>query len=1395
MDFLYVESKNDMFLEEQNNLENNIKEIKENIESKNNFKKKLKDECDNYKGDYENRGYFVECNNKLRVLNEELAFLEKVIDSPYFGHMILSLDNEIIDIFIGYNSIDNSKLKKIVHDWRAPICNLFYANQTNYRYKNFLYELTLKRNLVIENKKLIECAETYNNSEEENNDINDYFLRKLIKQKKDEKGFTDIIQSIQQKQNEIIRSDLKKDLLCQGVAGSGKTAIIVHRISYLLFNNTNILPEHFLFIAPNDNFKKELNELNKKLQIDRISLKTLYEYYIDKLNSYINDDEKNDIKTIIDDTENDIKNMYSIDNVEKKFDIMKKLFLELINKYEKIFNLNLEEEESLVEKSKKLYQCIFEIIEKSKKQRDKLKQNINTLDIELKHKINLIFINNIETSKLEGNYLEQINNKFDKLKQEYSKNDFNNINEKIKENKEKIRQNELLIKENIKEKEKKSRNNFFTKLFNKKAWIEQIEKIDKKVNLLKDDNTNIHNELEKLENISKQQNYIIILDTLKRFAKMINDFFNELNDKYKYLELTNHEYIDLKMQYEKIMNKIYNANYNENLKELEKIEYEVESIKNEFKSIDWNMIKNEKEILSKVKSEFSPRNVIMLYLNNIGKEKYDLSKNLSNIKFYRNDAFLILSIMNKIGFDNKIQYHYLYIDEAQDYNDQEIMLLKELEKSNINIFGDYRQNISSNSVQRENWDDLKKIINCDLKYYELNENYRNTIKVVNYCNKNLKLNMLAVGTEGNDVEVKENRNIKDIMEDAEKKDAVVITNNEQIISKINKKSKIRVFRIKEVKGLEFKNAIVIDDDLDNNSKYIAYTRTLNDLLIYRNLKREEEEIMLEAIEKDSSALEYASEKLKNDKEFILQAIEKNRDCFLFAGDELKNDKGFMLQLIKQDSLYLLYASDELKNNEEVVLNAIYNNAMSLLFASDELKDNKKIVLKAIGQIPWTLAFASENLKNDKEIILKAIEKDWLTLVYASDELKNDKEIVWKAIEKNGLTLAYASIELRNNKEFMLQAIKKDGICLIFANDELRKNKEWILEVLQKIGNISEKSLDEIIANKKIMMNIVSKSGETLRYASDELKNDKEFMLQAIEKDCWCVIYASDELKNNKEFMLRAIEKDCWCVKFTSDELRNNKEFMLQAIEKDGLILAYASDELKNNKEFMLKAIKKARWCVIYASDELKNDKEFMLQVIEKDSWFLVLASEKLKDDKEFILQAIERNSHCITYASDELKNDKEITQKVNQINNDKSLINYEKLDNDKEFMLKAIEKDDWCLQHISPELRNDKEFMLQVIEKRDVLCLAYASIELRNDKEFILQAIERDHLSLLFANDELKNDEEFMLQVIEKVGSLCLDFASDELKNDKEFMLQAIEKDHLCLVYASNTLRNDEIIL
>ena len=121
----------------------------------------------------------------------------------------------------------------------------------------------------------------------------------------------------------------------------------------------------------------------------------------------------------------------------------------------------------------------------------------------------------------------------------------------------------------------------------------------------------------------------------------------------------------------------------------------------------------------------------------------------------------------------------------------------------------------------------------DIDYYELNENYRNTLNVVNYCNENIKTQMLGVGIEGNGVEIKKYTQLHEVLEEAGKDNSVIITNNIEYLNEIKSYGNLRCFSVKESKGLEFQNVVVIDDQLDNNSKYIAYTRTLNDLIIFR----------------------------------------------------------------------------------------------------------------------------------------------------------------------------------------------------------------------------------------------------------------------------------------------------------------------------------------------------------------------------------------------------------------------------------------------------------------------------------------------------------------------------------------------------------------------------------
>lgn len=1206
MDFLYIEPKKDIFIEEKDNLEKNIKEIENNINSKKEEKERLEDECINLKGDYENLEYFVESNSRLKKTINEINFLEENINNPYFGHMLLTSDNKALDIFIGDNSIDNINLEKVVYDWRSPICSLFYANQTNYQYKNYYYELSFKRNIMIENKELKECVETYSD-EEENTDVNDYFLRKLIKQKKEEHGFTDIIKSIQQKQNEIIRSDLKTNLICQGVAGSGKTAIIVHRISYLLFNNPSISAEQFLYIAPNDNFKKELNELNKKLQIDNITLNTLYEYYKNKINLYLNDSEK--IKVIIDDNDKDIKTIYSNEYIEKNVELAKKIFLDLIIKYQNDYKLELSDETDLVKKSNDIYKKVSEILENKIKEKDELKQNITKMNNELKNSIETIFKNNKETVDFDKGYLEHIKNKFNEIKQKYNKTDYDEIYYKITKYKEMISHNQMIINEKNQEKEKINTtiSSVLFRLFNNNSYNEKMNKIkeiEQTINNLTSENTNMQKVLAVLEEVYSEKANLNKLDKLENFVKIYSKFITELNEKRELLKLTNHEVLEFRFKYQNIMKRVYNINFDENTDEVAILEEKLKDIIYKLNNIDLNAFENKEIVLNKMKRDFSPHNIILMYLNKLCYGKYDISEGLSNIKLHRNDAFQILHILNKMNFNNISNYRYLYVDEAQDYNDQEIKLLRDIENCNICVFGDYKQNISSNVIIRKDWNDLKSILGSNTNYYELNENYRNTINVVDYCNINLELKMKPVGVNGNAIEIIENKSVEDIMDNAKKTDSVIITNNEKIISELCKDSSIRTFRVKEAKGLEFKNAIVIDDDLDNNSKYIAYTRTLNDLRIYRNIRKkfnDYQEKLLKSISDNILAMEDADKSIRSDKEFMTQAIEKNSLSIKYLSEELKNDEEFMLQEIKKYDWFIGYASELLKNSENFMLQVIKQNSWNARYLSEELRNNKEFMLEAIKQNAWCILCANSVILNDEEFMLQAIKQEsWI--------------------------INLISQELRNDKEFMLKAIKINSLCVEYIDDDLLKDESFTKKI-PEILDISTYLFENPITDKELIFKAIEKNEIfCFAYVDNELRNDGEFMLKAIEINNDCIGYSSNNLLNDKEFMLKVIQKNPKCINFASIDLKCNKEFMLNAIEKDIWCMEYARDNLRNDKDFMIEAIKRQDFrCLVYENANLRNDKNFMLEAIEIDNRCYELIDSDLMYDEDIIFKLKQTN--------------------------------------------------------------------------------------------------------------------------------------------------------------------------
>ena len=166
----------------------------------------------------------------------QLSHNQAAYEKPFFGRIdYKNLDEHLTEsIYIGKHGVQKDKTHMIIVDWRAPIATVYYENELgegSYQIpdgSSYRIDLNLKRTYDIENGKLQGFYDS---------DVaaNDELLVKYLSKNRDV-VLGDIIATIQKEQNEIIRSSPFHNVIVQGVAGSGKTTVAMHRISYMMYN-------------------------------------------------------------------------------------------------------------------------------------------------------------------------------------------------------------------------------------------------------------------------------------------------------------------------------------------------------------------------------------------------------------------------------------------------------------------------------------------------------------------------------------------------------------------------------------------------------------------------------------------------------------------------------------------------------------------------------------------------------------------------------------------------------------------------------------------------------------------------------------------------------------------------------------------------------------------------------------------------------------------------------------------------------------------------------------------------------------------------------------------------------------------------------------------------------
>lgn len=214
--------------------------------------------------------YLNEADTKTRDYlgtEKRIDRYNRLLKSPYFGRFDFveegSGDKE--KVYIGlYNLMDSENDDIYVYDWRAPISSIFYRNELGKGfYKSpvgvITGEVLLKRQYKIEDSKLKYFFDS-------SIKINDEILQEILGKNSSPK-MKSIVETIQKEQYIIIRNTESDLLIVQGVAGSGKTSIALHRIAFLLYEglNSKLSVNNVIIISPNSTFSKYISDVLPEL--------------------------------------------------------------------------------------------------------------------------------------------------------------------------------------------------------------------------------------------------------------------------------------------------------------------------------------------------------------------------------------------------------------------------------------------------------------------------------------------------------------------------------------------------------------------------------------------------------------------------------------------------------------------------------------------------------------------------------------------------------------------------------------------------------------------------------------------------------------------------------------------------------------------------------------------------------------------------------------------------------------------------------------------------------------------------------------------------------------------------------------------------------------------------
>ncbi len=264
------------------------KEVLEGEEDLIEFKKMMWENANNFDDAETSQVKNMTSLEEDKMIQKQKYFkrLKGIQEKPYFASIVFKdEDGSLFNIYMALTYLKDDNSNNILYDWRSPICSLFYDYEVgpcSYSAPGGIYsgELKRKRQYKIENRELVGVFDNSLN-------IDDEVLQEVLSRESSEK-MKNVVNTIQQEQNKVIRNLEDNHLIVQGIAGSGKTTVALHRIAFLLYRIKNLSSNHVLIFSPNHIFTEYISDVLPSLG----ETNTLQTTFADYLETFITEYKK-----------------------------------------------------------------------------------------------------------------------------------------------------------------------------------------------------------------------------------------------------------------------------------------------------------------------------------------------------------------------------------------------------------------------------------------------------------------------------------------------------------------------------------------------------------------------------------------------------------------------------------------------------------------------------------------------------------------------------------------------------------------------------------------------------------------------------------------------------------------------------------------------------------------------------------------------------------------------------------------------------------------------------------------------------------------------------------------------------------------------------------------------